>query len=39
MTIDRLKLDVPYTAPNAAAFGRPGSGDDRSAFPQVRVVA
>ena len=39
MAIDGFELDVPDTAGNAEAFGYAGSGDNRSAFPKVRVVA
>jgi hypothetical protein len=40
VAIDGMCLDVPDTADNDAAFGRPGSGrgEGRGAFPQVRVV-
>jgi hypothetical protein len=39
MAIDGVTLDVPDTADNAAAFGRPGSRTGQGgAFPQVRVV-
>ena len=37
MAIDGFELDVPDTAANAAAFGY-ASGENRSAFPKVRVV-
>ena len=37
MAIDGFELDVPDTPANAAAFGY-SSGEDRSAFPKVRVV-
>jgi hypothetical protein len=33
-----LEWDAPDTPGNAAAFGYPGGGDDRAAFPKVRVV-
>ena len=39
MAIDGFELDVPDTPGNAEAFGYSGSGDNRSAFPKVRVVA
>jgi hypothetical protein len=39
MAIDGVTLDVPDTADNEAAFGRPGSRTPQGgAFPQVRVV-
>jgi hypothetical protein len=38
MSIDGFEWDAPDTPGNAAAFGYPGSGDDRAAFPKVRVV-
>jgi hypothetical protein len=37
MAIDGFELDVPDTPVNAAAFGY-SSGENRSAFPKVRVV-
>src|SRR5918997_2117059 len=37
--IDGFDLDVPDTPGNAAEFGYAGSGDNRSALPQARVVA
>jgi Insertion element 4 transposase N-terminal len=37
MAIDGFELDVPGTPANAAAFGY-ASGENRSAFPKVRVV-
>ncbi len=37
MAIDGFELDVPDTPANAAAFGY-ASGENRSAFPKVRVV-
>lgn len=37
MAIDGFELDVPDTPANAAAFGY-ASGENRSAFPNVRVV-
>ena len=39
LAIDGFELDVPDTPANAAEFGYAGSGDNRSAFPKVRVVA
>jgi hypothetical protein len=39
MALDGFVLDVPDSAANDAAFGRPGSGRGPSAFPQVRVLA
>jgi hypothetical protein len=38
MSIDGLEWDVPDTEENASAFGYAGSGEDRPAFPKVRVV-
>jgi hypothetical protein len=38
MAIDGFEWDAPDTRGNAAAFGYPGSGEDRAAFPKVRVV-
>ena len=38
VAIDGFELDVPDSAANAAEFGYAGSGDNRSAFPKVRVV-
>jgi Insertion element 4 transposase N-terminal len=40
MSIDGLEWDVPDTEPNAAAFGYPGTGKDRTpaAFPKARAV-
>jgi hypothetical protein len=38
MSIDGFEWDAPDTPGNAAAFGYAGSGDERSAFPKVRVV-
>jgi hypothetical protein len=38
MAIDGVVLDVPDTPANLAAFGKTGTGPQRSAFPQVRVV-
>jgi hypothetical protein len=37
--IDGFEVDLPDSRENAAAFGYAGSGDNRSAFPKVRVVA
>lgn len=39
VAIDGMDWDVPDGAENAAFFGYAGSGDKRSAFPKVRVVA
>src|SRR6266480_4456121 len=39
MAIDGFEWDVPDTPANAAAFGYPGGGKDRAAFPKVRVVS
>jgi len=39
LAIDGFELDVPDSDENAAEFGYAGSGDNRSAFPKVRVVA
>jgi Insertion element 4 transposase N-terminal/Transposase DDE domain len=39
LAIDGFEVDVPDTAANAAEFGYAGSGENRSAFPKVRVVA
>jgi hypothetical protein len=38
MAIDGFEWDAPDTPGNAAAFGYPGSGKERAAFPKVRVV-
>jgi hypothetical protein len=38
MAIDGFMWDAPDTAKNVEEFGRGGSGDRTSAFPQVRVV-
>ena len=38
MSIDGFVWDAPDTSTNAAEFGYAGSGDTRSAFPQVRGV-
>jgi Insertion element 4 transposase N-terminal/Transposase DDE domain len=39
LAIDGFEVDVPDTPGNAAEFGYAGSGEARSAFPKVRVVA
>jgi hypothetical protein len=39
MAIDGVTMDVYDSPANERAFGRPGSGRGRSAFPQVRVLA
>lgn len=39
LAIDGFEVDVPDSVENAAEFGYAGSGDNRSAFPKVRVVA
>jgi hypothetical protein len=39
LAIDGFDVDVPDTEDNAAEFGYAGSGDNRSAYPKVRVVA
>lgn len=39
MAIDGFDVDVPDTPSNAEEFGYAGSGDQRSAYPKVRVVA
>jgi hypothetical protein len=39
MAIDGVTLDVYDSPANDRAFGRPGSGRGRSAYPQVRVLA
>jgi hypothetical protein len=39
MAIDGTVFDVPDTARNAWAFGRPGGGRAPGAFPQVRVLS
>jgi hypothetical protein len=39
LAIDGFDVDLPDTEANAAEFGYAGSGDNRSAFPKVRVVA
>lgn len=38
MAIDGFEWDAPDTPANAAEFGYAGSGENRSAFPKVRVV-
>jgi Insertion element 4 transposase N-terminal len=39
MSIDGFEWDAPDTPASAAAFGYPGSGPERAAFPKVRVVS
>lgn len=39
LAIDGFEVDVPDSKQNAAEFGYAGSGENRSAFPKVRVVA
>jgi Insertion element 4 transposase N-terminal len=39
LAIDGFEVDVPDSKDNAAEFGYAGSGQNRSAFPKVRVVA
>ena len=39
MALDGFVLDVADSPANDRAFGRPGSGRGRSAFPQVRVLS
>lgn len=39
MALDGFVLDVPDTPANDRAFGRPGSGRAKAAFPQVRLLA
>jgi len=39
VAIDGFDADLPDSEENAAEFGYAGSGDSRSAFPKVRVVA
>ncbi|WP_283099027.1 IS4 family transposase [Frankia sp. AgB32] len=39
LAVDGFEIDVPDTEENAAAFGYAGSGEKRSAFPKIRVVA
>ena len=39
VAIDGFEVDVPDSAENAAEFGYAGTGENRSAFPKVRVVA
>jgi Insertion element 4 transposase N-terminal len=39
MSVDGMEWDVPDTGKNRAAFGSSGTGgDDRAAFPKIRVV-
>jgi hypothetical protein len=39
MSVDGMEWDVPDTAKNRAAFGSSGTGgDERAAFPKIRVV-
>jgi len=38
MAIDGFEWDAPDTPGSAAAFGYPGGGTDRAAFPKARVV-
>ena len=39
MGIDGMKMDVPDTSANEAAFGRPRGGRGDGAFPQVHKVS
>ncbi len=39
MALDSFVVDVPDSAANARAFGRPGSHRSPAAFPQARVLA
>lgn len=39
MALDGTHLDLADSSANDAAFGRPGSGRGRSAWPQARIVA
>jgi len=39
LAIDGFEVDVPDSEENAAEFGYAGSGEKRSAFPKLRVVA
>ncbi|WP_261570539.1 IS4 family transposase [Frankia gtarii] len=39
LAVDGFDVNVPDTEENAAAFGYAGSGEKRSAFPKIRVVA
>jgi hypothetical protein len=39
VSIDGFEWDVPDSKANAAHFGYAGSGDNRSAFPKMRVVS
>ena len=37
--VDAANLDIPDTAENERAFGRPGASRGKSAFPQIKLVA
>ena len=39
MSLDGSTLDVPDTAANAQAFGRPGASRGKAAYPQLRFVS
>ena len=39
LAVDGFEVDVPDSEGNAAEFGYAGSGEKRSAFPKIRVVA
>lgn len=39
LAIDGFEVDLPDSDENAAEFGYAGSGENRSAFPKLRVVA
>ncbi|MBL7633567.1 IS4 family transposase [Frankia sp. CN6] len=39
LAVDGFDVDVPDTEQNAAEFGYAGTGEKRSAFPKLRVVA
>ncbi|MDT3446660.1 transposase domain-containing protein, partial [Pseudofrankia sp. BMG5.37] len=39
LAVDGFEVDVPDTEDNAAEFDYAGSGEKRSAFPKIRVVA
>jgi hypothetical protein len=39
MALDGFVVDLPDTEKNERAFGRPGSGRSRAAFPQARVLS
>jgi hypothetical protein len=39
LAVDGFEVDVPDSKENAAEFGYAGSGEKRSAFPKMRVVA